>query len=456
MPPNFTKYKILLILFFVHSLVFMGPELVIEGKALIRNLLQNCAIGIEEGKIVAIKKVLVGEKNIDFGQKLILPGMVDSHVHFREPGYTSKEDFYHGTLSGLFGGVTCALDMPNTIPPTADLESLRLKESLAKKSCIDYGFHALLTLRNLHLLRTLNERVAGFKIFLAGGEDLVFPIEDLPRIREYCPENFSAKTLVFHAEDPKLFKLIKSSNPVQYMHARPSEAEASAISKIIKALPGFKIHIAHLSSKKGVEILGEVEKNKNISAGVTPHHLLLNADFKISNPSLLKVNPPLRSENDSLSLMKAIDSGVIQCIETDHAPHTLEEKQKDFHLAPSGIPGIETALPLLLKLWKDRKLSLSRIVECFSTNPSNIFRIKQKGEIKLGKDADLVVVSLKDSRKFSPDSLHSKCGYTPFLGMEGIFPSDVFLRGERIIHKHEFAGESGMGKKILTGEDLQE
>jgi dihydroorotase len=429
----------------------MNLDLVVEGRVFIRRELKHCSIGIDKDirKIVALKKVLTGKRHKDFGERIILPGGIDPHVHFRDPGYVEKEDFFSGTLSSTYGGITTIFDMPNTNPPVLDIWALKEKHRIAKqKACVNYGLYAALTGKNLGEAAKLSKDAIAFKLYLASApKELLFPIKKLPLL----PNKLSnlRKVLVFHAEDPFYLRSMEEKDLADHLKAHPTQAEVSAINNLlaISKPSNLSIYVAHLSTKEGIELV----KRSPISCGVTPHHLLLPSSKEYTRQSYYKVNPPLRSKEDCFALFKELAKGRIDCMESDHAPHSLAEKSSLFKDAPSGIPGVETLLPLMLYQVKQGNLSLGRLVYAFANRPAEIFSLRTKGSIEVEKDADLVVFSFKDEERIKAKDLHSKCGYTPYEGMQGIFPSWVFLGGETILAKFEFVGEAGMGVRADRG-----
>jgi dihydroorotase len=209
----------------------------------------------------------------------------------------------------------------------------------------------------------------------------------------------------------------------------------------------LRIHVCHLSSFEGLDILRN--KPANVSVGVTPHHLFLDLETINIKSSFFKVNPAIRSAIDRKSLWDALNTGAIDIMETDHAPHTIEEKQQDFDSAPSGVPGVETAYPMLLNLVKKDKLSLQLATSIMCKRPSEIIGVP-KGIIANGMDADFIVVDFRKISKINLDSLHYKCEWTPFEGKEALFPTDVFLRGEQIIKDKKIVVEPGFGNQISS------
>jgi dihydroorotase len=424
-------------------------DLVIEGKAYIKGSFENCCIGISEGKICEIKKIIKGDKHIDFSNKLILPAGIDLHVHFREPGMTHKEDFTTGSTAAAFGGISCAFDMPNNIPQTTNIDSLSEKISyIEKKSYIDIGLYAGITNSNLNNIHSLSKKCNGFKIYLGSSTNsLKFGKESLREALNNISK--TEKVVLFHAEDEDLLKKNESveKNLADHLKSRPSVCEETSIKDILYASSGLnlKAHICHLSSLEGLELLKK--RPYNISCGVTPHHCLLSVEKIMGSPTFFKVNPPIRTSFDKESLFYAAKNGAVDVIESDHAPHTKEEKDKDFNEAPSGLPGVETSYPLFLYLAKKDFISFQRTIALMCSRPAEIMGI-DKGKIEVGKDADFIIVDLKDETKIKSENLHYKCDWSPFEDWPAIFPSHVFIRGEKIIQDNEIQVSLGFGNYV--------
>ena len=221
-----------------------------------------------------------------------------------------------------------------------------------------------------------------------------------------------------------------------HLRNRSNECEASAIRSIKGAAKSCRLHICHVSAKESIPL---VENGPNLTSEVTPHHLILDRDSK--RGSHAKVNPPLRKREDRHALFKALQSGTFDIIASDHAPHTIDEKKEDFEYAPSGMPGVETMLPLMFHMVEEKHLSLSDLVKRVCVRPAEIFGVP-KGKIAVGYDADLVVVDFSDCRMIKADQLHSKCGWTAYEGMPGVFPKKVFIRGQLMIDDGEQVGEA--------------
>jgi len=424
-------------------------DLIFEGKAYINGNFEQCCIGVTDGKISAIKKILKGEEHYNFSGKIILPAGMDIHVHFRDPGLIHKEDFSTGTMAAAFGGISCVFDMPNTIPQTTTLQTISDKIALAcKKSYVDFGVYAGVTDSNIKNIEELAKKCRGFKIYLGGTTNsLQFSSINLKETFDRIKS--TNKLVLIHAEDNNCLTKhnFKENNLVDHMNSRPTECEETSIRNVLK-LSGdtnTKVHICHLSSIEGLKLLKN--HSKNISCGVTPHHLLFSVQDDLKPQSHYKVNPPIKTSFDKEALFNGLKNGLIDILESDHAPHTIEEKNKEFDNALSGVPGVETMFPLFLYMAKKEFLSFQRLMSSICETPAELLKIP-KGRIEVGKDADFIVVDLKKDCKIKSENLHSKCGWTPFEGRPAIFPECVFVRGEKLIDEHEMLGEKGFGKFV--------
>ncbi len=424
-------------------------DLSIKGKIYINGMLEQCCIGMENGKIKKIKKILKTEDHIDFGNKLILPAGIDAHVHFRDPGLTHKEDFYTGSLAAAFGGISSVFDMPNTIPPTTTIQSLNNKIiSFEKKSVVDFGLYAGVTNDNLEKIANLSKKCNGFKIYLGNTTgSLLFYDKNLKSALTEI--GLTGKPVLFHAEDEECLIQNKSqeTNLTDHLRFRPSRCEEISIKKILDASTGldYKIHICHVSSCEGLELLKN--RFRNISFGITPHHSLLSTDKELVTPRFYKVNPPIRTSFDKESLFNSLKNGTADIIESDHAPHTKEEKGVGFEEAPSGVPGVETMYPIFLYLAKKERIPFQRLVSLLCNRPAELLNIP-KGKIQVGYDADFIIINLKNESKIKGENLHSKCGWTPFEDWPAIFPEAVFIRGEKVIDDYEIQVKQGFGKFV--------
>lgn len=409
-------------------------EVVVEGNCYVSGRLERCCVGIDNGRISKIAKVLDGDKVYQYDGKLVLPGAIDAHVHFRDPGLTAKEDFGTGSLSAACGGVTCVFDMPNTKPPTTTLSALREKRRLAEsKSLVDFGLFA--GVRPGMDVPSLAKEAVGFKLYMASttGELLVPSLDAVKD--ELAAIGPTGKVLAVHAENESMRKKDAEESLEDHMKNRSADCESSAIRKVRGAAKNCRLHICHLSSKASLPLVTNVP---NMTVEVTPHHLLLDTASKIG--TLGKVNPPLRRREDRQGLFQAVKDGVFDNIASDHAPHTVEEKEEDFDYAPTGMPGVETLLPLMLHHVRERHIDLGAAVRMMCERPAEIFGLN-KGKIEPGYDADLVVVDMQAAGVIRGSALHSKCGWTAFEGMLGIFPKAVFLGGDIVIESGNQTGD---------------
>ena len=420
----------------------MEMDVVVKGKAFVNGRFEKCCIGITDGKIAAVKKVLSGDKNIDLGDLIILPAGIDSHVHFRDPGYTNKEDFGTGTTAAAFGGISCVIDMPNTRPPVTAVDALREKiKNVKKKAFVDFGLFAGVGAdSDLH---GLSRESTAFKVYLASTTgDMLMTDEDVLK-RVFSEAHGLGKVVAVHAENNNIIKKYeeRSDSLPGHLAARSNKAELTGIEFALRLMGKAKAHICHVSSKEG----GEFAVNTDATTEVTPHHLFLDSDMPLG--SLGKVNPPLRKKKDARVLWHLLETGKIDIVASDHAPHKLHEKETDFAKAPAGIPGVETLLPLLLYSVKKKQLSFNHFVEAVSQRPAEIFGFN-KGRIAVGFDADLIAVDMKRVTKIKGRTLHSKCGWSPFEGFDAIFPHMTMVRGEIVMKEHNLVGKRGYGKYL--------
>lgn len=417
----------------------------INCKILPENI--ECSIGIENGKIVSLKKIPPkSDETIDIKGNIILPGLIDAHVHFRDPGFTYKETFKTGSIAAACGGFTTVLDMPNTNPTTTTRNAFLEKLKIARnKSVVDFGLHA--GVEDTGEIKKMAElKPASFKIYM----DLV----DNPRLMEIFAEinKLPQKNLIsIHAEDRDIVKNCTDEkkseedlNPEIYADARPPLSETVAVSYAISMAKHFdaNIHVCHVSTKRSLNIINDAKKEKcKVTSEITPHHLFLDSSYLKKWGNFAKTNPPLRDNEHRLNIS---DLENIDIIGTDHAPHTIEEKEKNVWEAPPGIPNLETTLPLLLTQINQNKITFGDIKRLLCENPARIFNLKNKGFIKEGMDADFVVVDMKKEGVINPDEFKTKAKYSPFEGFEvkGT-PVMTMVRGDVVMDDGEVFENKG-------------
>ncbi len=396
-----------------------------------RLLLKNCSILgkeikdilIENGYIINIgKSFLKAQKTIDINGNIVLPGAIDPHVHFRDPGFTYKEDWLSGSKGAASAGITTVLDMPNTNPPTINKTGLLEKRKTAKKSIVNYGFHFGATGNNFSEMEK-TKNIAGIKVFLSSNASFIIEDKDvLKKVFETAKK--INKPVIVHSEDNRCIKKHSAlfMDPTIYDHnkIRSRECAIKSTDLILKLAKETEatLYIAHITTKEELKLIEKAkEEDVNVFAEVTPNHLFLDESCLSRLGNFAKVNPPLRTAEDREALFKAAISGKIDTIGTDHAPHTKKEKMKPFILAPSGMPGVETMMPLLIDAFLKNKLDFERLSEITAKNASQIFKIKKRGTIKEGFFADLIVVNPKETFLIQSKNLFTKAKFTPFDGM---------------------------------------
>jgi dihydroorotase len=419
-------------------------ELKLIGNALLSRRIVQCEIGISEGRLARIgRNIGEAERTFVFKKEVMLPGVIDIHAHFREPGATYKEDWESGSKAAAHGGVTLVFDMPNTMPPTTTLQRVEEKKKIADSKCvIDYRICGGVRKGNIHELAGMAPAVGAFgEIFMCEsfGELQISKAELFDAYREIAK---TGKVAITHAEDADIneyFKerLKKRGDPTIHLEARPplSEAVAVATSLYLAKDAGVKLHLTHLSTKESLMLVRGMKRRMDVTCDVTPHHLFLTEENMKELGNFGKMNPPLRSREDQDALWKGIARGVVDIVASDHAPHTKEEKKKPYWEVPAGVPGIETMLPLMLTAVRRRWISLYQLTKVLCINPAKRMGLyPQKGVLAQGSDADLVVVDLNKKQEIRAKNLHSKCGWTPFEGFKTVGTPIMTISRGRIVY----------------------
>ena len=388
----------------------------------------------------------IGEQVIDGTGLHLLPGAIDPHVHFRDPGNTEKEDLESGSRAASAGGITSFLDMPNTSPNAINRSAIEAKiASAAKKSVTHHGFFIGATNSNISDLQSVEgmDGVCGIKIFMGSstGDLLVHEQKHL--------ENIFANTggiIATHAEDEERLqsRIPKFEHRKDIAaHAECRDVECALIAtKRAAALANdhdHRLHIVHLTSGKEADWLAS-NKGYLITTEVCTQHLTFNQDDVEKLGSRALMNPPIRYTEDRDKLWKRLKDGTIDCVVTDHAPHTLQAKSVGFPNAPAGMPGVETSLPLMLTHSVEGKCSVSDIVKWMCAGPAKVYGIKNKGSLVEGFDGDLTLVDLENNRVIQDSDTWTKVGWTPYAGMELTgWPIYTIVDGN-IVHKREIGG----------------
>lgn len=364
------------------------------------------------------------EEEIDASHLTALKALVDPHVHFRVPGGEHKEDWKSGAVAALHSGVTCVLDMPNNVPSVCTVERLQAKkkqiDSELKAVGIELSYGLYLGADRLHLNEISKAKglACGVKVFMgcSTGDLLIDTQEDLEEVFRLAAEN--GLIVAVHAEDEAILhaqkkRLGPQTDPRMHSVLRSKEAALVAVKKAIDAASKYNttLYLLHLSTKEEMDLVREAKKaGVNVFAETTPHHLFLNEDDYATWGTLVQMNPPLRTKEDSAALWKALEDGTLDTIGTDHAPHTLEEKKQPFGKAPSGIPAVDTYLALLLNAVNEGKLTLQKLQEVTRDNAMKLFGLPQND--------DLVLVDMNLTKKLEGRDVKTKCGWSPYMGRE--------------------------------------
>ena len=384
-------------------------------------------------------------REIDATGLVLLPGVIDPQVHFREPGLEHKEDLTTASRACAKGGVTSFLEMPNTVPLTITQAALDDKlDRAAQKSIVNYGFFIGATPANLPDILDANP-ACGIKIFMgsAHGDLLVSTAEALEPIFAK-----GERLIAVHAEDQarinqRKLEFAGSKDPAVHSQIQDNQAALNATQLALGLSKKYhrRLHILHLSTAEEVELLRQ-DKPAWVTAEVTPQHLVLNTDAYATIGTLAQMNPPLRSHHDNAVLWAGLLDGTIDFIATDHAPHTLDEKAKGYPNTPSGMPGVETSLPIMLTQAVAGKCTIEQVSNWMSTAVAKAYDIPNKGAISIGYDADLVLVDVENYHLVERKDIVSKCGWSPFEGwnLTG-YPVYTIVNGNIVYEKGEIRSD---------------
>ena len=439
-----------------------------NAKMLIEGNLIEAGIAIENGKIVKIAKdsnLPIGSIKINLKDKIILPGLIDCHVHLRDQQLAYKENFFSGTSAAAVGGVTSVMDMPNNKPVTLDVQSIKERIGLAKKNIVvNTAFYSAFPKKIEEIPKIIEVGAIGFKVYLSnqiGGIDVD---DDELLLRFFTKAAKEGVPVAIHAEDRKTIEEVqlKMQNSGRdsidsYVKVHSPEAEVKSIDRIIPMIKksGVHVHFCHISSAKGLSsIINAKKMGLTVSCEVTPHNLLISNEKFSQFGFLALTDPPLRGSDDVNALWNALKFGSIDLVASDHAPHSLEEKKvNSVWKAKPGIPGLETILSLLLTQVNYGRLSLSDLIKYSSENPAKIFHLKKRGCLKEGNWADLVIVDMKRNIVIDSSNFLSKAKYSPFdrIQVKGR-PIKTFVNGKLVMDEGEIIAKSGTGK-IVTNFD---
>lgn len=403
----------------------MSFDLVLKGASIYqKGQLSKKDVGVKDGKIISIEDSLEGgEKVLDLTGKTVLPGLIDSQVHFREPGLTHKEDIESGSKAAALGGICTFFEMPNTTPPTTTEESIKEKVDKAKKvSYVNFAFFMGATQHNVEELKKVGdlEGCCGIKIFLGSSTGSLLLYEENALLEVFK----NTKGMIScHSENEDLLKeRVPVRDEFKTAHGHPEWRNVeTALSSTVRLIglakkAGRKVHVLHISTKEEMEFLKD---NKDAcTVEVLANHLSLYApDCYDRLDTFTQMNPPIRTMDHQEGLWLGIANGTVDVMGSDHAPHTRDEKEKGYPNSPSGMPGVQTIVPLMLNHMHNGKLTLQRLMELLAEKPAELWGLN-KGHIEIGRDADFTVVDMDRIVKITDEQQASKVGWTPYNGAE--------------------------------------
>ena len=403
---------------------------------------------LKKKKIVKIGKIEESSKEtIDAKGLIVLPGCIDTQVHFREPGSTDAEDLKSGSKAAILGGITAVFEMPNTNPPTSNLIEFQKKIDLAKNRMFtNHAFYFGATPDNSNELSNLKNLVGccGVKLFAGSstGDLLVDKEKDIEKIFEH-----TSKVVAVHSEDEEILntnkKLIKDGDVHSHPVWRSEECAISSTRRIVRIAERYKkkAHILHITTKQEIDFLSQ--HKGNITFEITPQHLtILAPDCYDKLGTYAQMNPPIRDKSHYDRLWYGVRNNLNDTIGSDHAPHLKENKEKIYPSSPSGMPGVQTLLPIMLNHVNDGKLTIKQLIRLICENPIKIFNIKDKGFIRESFDADLTIIDMNKISTIDNNNIASKCGWTPFHGkkVKG-FPVYTIVNGITKMKNGSILGE---------------
>ena len=422
-----------------YSLIIKNGSCYIEGK------FQKIDLAITGNIIKKIGNInLNNSSNVfDATGKIVLPGVIDTQVHFREPGANNAENLESGSRAAISGGVTSVFEMPNTNPPTSTFKEFNSKLSAAKgRMFCNYAFYFGATPDNMKELASVNtlDGCCGVKLFAGSstGNLLVSQEKDIEKVISN-----SSKIISVHSEDENILQsrknFIKEGDVNSHPIWRNEECALESTKRVVRIAQKYKkkIHILHVTTKQEIDFFSD--KKDNVTFEITPQHLTLFApDCYEKLKTFSQMNPPIRSKDHYDRLWDAVKKSLVSTIGSDHAPHTKEEKNKKYPASPSGMPGVQTLLPIMLDHVNKGKLEIEKLIRLVCENPCDLFGIKNKGYIKENYDADLTIVDMNKEVVIKDEWIESKCAWTPFNNykVKG-FPVATIVNGEIVMENNK-------------------
>ena len=428
----------------------------------------EAGVAVDAGKIVKVAKepnLPFASERLDLNGCLMLPGLIDAHVHLRAQLQSYEEDFFSGTTAAVTGGFTTVLDMPNNKPVTMNPASLRERMQSAEGDIVaNVGFYSAFPESLDEISKIAREGAVGFKLYLnsqIGGIDVN---DDEALSNAFNRVGKVGVTVAVHAEDKGAVEAISKAEQRlghkeldSYLKAHTAEIEAKAVERILRIAgdSDVNVHFCHVSSNEAVTILNDARRNKlKVSCEVTPHNLLLTSDDLRKQGTMLLTDPPLRSIDVVNGLWNAVRNRQIDIIASDHAPHLISEKRAEsiWDVKP-GIPGLETTLPLLLTEVNEGHLSIGMLVRLMAEKPAEVFHLNHDGALKEGYNANITVVDMHRKGRIDASKFCSKAKYSPFDGwvVKGM-PVKTFVNGRLAMDEGEAVAEAGAGRVLRSGE----
>jgi dihydroorotase (multifunctional complex type) len=438
-----------------------------NAKAYLNGQIIDCSIAIEEGKIQKIGKetqMPSADEKTDLHNLLVLPGLIDEHVHLRDEGKAYKEDFLSGTSAAAAGGFTTVLDMPNNDPVTMSAETLINRMEIAhRKLLVNVGFYSEFPKKLLETQNMVGEGIVGFKLFM-GSQVGGLNIDDDQALQEAFREVAALKVpLAVHAEDrtmleanEKKLKQTKKSDNADFLRAHTELVELKAIQRLLKISEqtDVQLHFCHVTSQEGLNAIAQAKRSgRKVTCEVTPNHLLLTSEDVKRYGQMAIMAPPLRSKTHMDALWKGLEDGKVDTIGSDHAPHSLSEKSAESVWdVKVGVPGLETTLPLMITQVRKNRLTLTKAVKLLAEKPAEVYGLTDSGRLDHGKKADLTIVDFNRQFKIDASKFKSKAKFSPYDGwdVQGKVVKTV-VNGQLVFDEGEVVVKGGSGLVVRRG-----
>jgi dihydroorotase len=437
------------------------------GKVVSPDAVIEASVAIKDGKILAVgapEAMPPAKETVDVAGMHVLPGAIDVHVHFRDPGYPQKEDFASGTAAAAFGGVTTIFDMPNTIPTVGTPEVLAAKHKMAsEKAYVDFGLYAVLGEDSIeHVPALIETGVIGFKLYMGNTFGKIASPSTGAMLEAFEVVAPTGKRISLHAETNSIMERRETrlrqagrTDPLAHLASRPAVVAIEAVSRaaILAEWTGARIHILHISSADELRPLREAKaRGVDITGETCPHYLMLSADDYAKNAGVIRVNPPVREKHNQEPLWAALADGTVDIIATDHAPHSPEEKTRnDMFDVDCGFPGVESQMPLMLTEVNAGRMTITDYVALSAAKPAKIWGLyPRKGVIAPGAEADIAVVDLTREMTLDDAKLQSRAKITPWHGrkVKGL-PVHTIVRGRFVMRDRTLVdGTRGHGRSV--------